>query len=56
MCAAILAKPDLAVENNMLKDRGIGIDSMVLAARKYDGDIRYSLENAVLTVCIILKS
>ncbi|PWM65313.1 MAG: hypothetical protein DBX38_06760 [Eubacteriales Family XIII. Incertae Sedis bacterium] len=49
-------KPDLAVENNMLKDRGIGIDSMVLAARKYDGDIRYSLENAVLTVCIILKS
>ena len=49
-------KPELAIENNMIKNRGIGIDSMVSAARKYDGDISYKLENGILTVCVILKS
>lgn len=48
--------PNLAIENNMIKHRGTGIDSMVSAARKYDGDISYRLENDVLTVCIILKN
>lgn len=28
---------------------------MVLAARKYGGNIRYALENNVLTVCVILN-
>lgn len=28
---------------------------MVLAARKYGGNIRYALENKVLTVCVILN-
>lgn len=46
---------DLPIENNMLKHRGVGIDSIVLTTRKYNGDIRYSLENEVLTVCVILK-
>ena len=46
---------DLPIENHMLKHRGVGIDSIVMTARKYNGDIRYSLENDVLTVCVILK-
>lgn len=46
----------LAIENNMLRDRGIGIDSMVTAAEKYGGDIRYQLENGILTVSVILKA
>lgn len=46
---------DLPIENHMLKHRGVGIDSIVMTARKYNGDIRYSLENEVLTVCVILK-
>lgn len=45
---------DLPIENHMLKHRGVGIDSIVMATRKYDGDIRYSLEDGVLTACVIL--
>ena len=48
-------KPGLVIENNMIKHRGIGIESMLTAARKYDGDISYRLENDVLTLCVILK-
>lgn len=49
-------QPDLAIENNMIKHKGVGIDSMITAARKYDGDINYCRENGILTVCVILKS
>lgn len=45
---------DLPIDNHMLKHRGIGIDSIVLTIRKYNGDIRYSLEDGVLTACVIL--
>lgn len=48
-------KADLVIENNMLQSRGTGINSIVLAARKYGGDIRYELENGILTVCVILN-
>lgn len=48
-------KPDLAIENGMLRKRGTGIDSIVLAVRKYGGNIRYDLEDEHLTVCIILN-
>ena len=48
--------PDLAIENNLPKNRGTGIESIILAARKYSGDIRYELENGRLTVCIILNT
>ena len=46
---------DICIENNMLKNRGIGIASILSAIRKYDGDIKYSYENNTLTVCIILN-
>lgn len=49
-------RQDLAIENNMIKEKGIGIDSMLTATRKYNGDIRYQLEDGILTVCIILKT
>ena len=45
---------DLPIDNHMLKNSGVGIDSIVMATRKYDGDIRYSLEDGVLTACVIL--
>ena len=47
---------DIDIENNMIKNRGIGIEGMLSAIRKYDGDIKYSLDNDVLTACIILNS
>lgn len=49
-------KPELVIENDMLKARGTGIDSILLAARKYDGDIRYKLEDGRLTACVILNT
>lgn len=49
-------RPGLAIENGMLRNRGTGIDSVVLAVRKYDGDIRYALEDGYLTVCVILNT
>lgn len=49
-------KPGLAIENGMLLRRGTGIDSVVLAVRKYGGNIRYKLENDVLTVRVVLNA
>ena len=49
-------KNDILIENNMIKNRGIGISSMISAIRKYDGDIKYSTDNGILTVCIVLNS
>lgn len=49
-------RQDIAIENNMIKNRGIGIASMLSAIRKYDGDIKYSVEEGVLTACILLNS
>ena len=49
-------KPGLAIENGMIRKKGTGIDSIVLAVRKYDGNIRYELENGILTACVILNA
>lgn len=49
-------KSGLVIENNMIKQKGIGMESMLTAAKKYDGDISYRLENGILTLCIILKT
>lgn len=49
-------REDICIENNMVKNRGIGIASMVAAIRKYNGDIRYSFDSGVLTACVILNS
>lgn len=49
-------RKDISIENNMIKDRGIGIAGMLSAIRKYDGNIEYSFDNGTLTVCIILNS
>ena len=47
---------DISIENNMIKNRGVGIAGMLSAIRKYGGDIKYSYDNGILTVCIILNS
>lgn len=49
-------RKDISIENNMIKNRGIGIAGMLSAIRKYDGDIKYSLDGGILTACIILNS
>ena len=47
---------DISIENNMIKNRGIGIAGMLSAIRKYGGDIKYSYDSGRLTVCIILNT
>ena len=49
-------RQDISIENNMIKNRGIGIAGMLSSIRKYDGDIKYSYDNGILTACIILNS
>ena len=49
-------RQDICIENNMIKNRGIGIAGMLSAIRKYSGDIKYSYDNGILTACIILNS
>lgn len=48
-------KDGLEVENLMIKQKGIGISSILISARKYNGDISYRTDNGRLTVCVILK-
>lgn len=48
-------KDGLEVENLMIKQKGIGISSILISARKYNGDISYRLDSGKLTVCVILK-
>ncbi len=49
-------RQDISIENSMIKNRGIGISGMLSAIRKYDGDIKYSYDNGILTACIILNT
>ena len=49
-------KKGLVIENNMLRHRGIGVESIFSAARKYNGDISYRMENGILTACVILNA
>ena len=47
-------KSNLKIENGMICKRGTGIDSVVLAVRKYDGHIQYKMEKSSLVACVVL--
>ena len=46
---------NIEIVNNMIKNKGVGIDSIISSIKKYNGDINYTNNNDVLTVCVILK-
>lgn len=48
-------KPDLVIEDDMIKPKGTGIESVLMATEKYDGNIRYQLEGGIVTVCVVLN-
>ena len=48
-------KPDLVIEDDMLQAKGTGIESVLMAMDKYDGNICYQLEGERLTVCVVLN-
>lgn len=47
-------KPDLVIEDDIIKPKGTGIESILMAVDKYDGNIRYRLERGIVTVSIVL--
>ena len=48
-------KTDLVIENDIIKSKGTGIESILMAIDKYDGNIRYQMEDGILTACVILN-
>lgn len=48
-------KPGLVIEDDIIKPKGTGIESILMAADKYDGNIRYQLEGETVTVCVVLN-
>lgn len=48
-------KTDLMIENDIIKPKGTGIESILMAIDKYDGNIRYQMEDGILTACVILN-
>ena len=48
-------KTALVIENDIIKPKGTGIESILMAIDKYDGNIRYQMEDGILTACVILN-
>ena len=48
-------KTDLVIEDDIIKPKGTGIESILMAIDKYDGNIRYQMEDGILTACVILN-
>ena len=45
----------LALENGLPAERSVGIDSIVSAAERYQGEVHYKVEAGVCTACVILN-
>lgn len=48
-------KPGLVIEDDMIQPEGTGIESVLMATNKYDGNICYQLEGGIVTVCVVLN-
>ena len=48
-------KPGLVIEDDIIKPKGTGIESVLIATEKYDGNICYQLEGEIVTVCVVLN-
>ena len=46
---------NLKLENGLPAERSVGIDSIVSAAERYQGEVHYKVEAGVCTVCVILN-
>ncbi len=49
-------KPELVLEDDIIRPRGTGIESILMAADRYDGNVWYRLENGRVTACVVLNS
>lgn len=46
---------EFKIENGLPAERSIGIDSIVHSARRYHGEVNYSIRENVCTACVILN-
>lgn len=46
---------DLKLENGLPAARGIGIDSIISSSARYQGEIRYNVQEGICTACVILN-
>ena len=47
--------PGLKLENGLPAARSVGIDSIISAAARYQGEVNYKVEGGVCTACVILN-
>lgn len=47
---------DIKLENGLPVNRSIGIDSIITTARKYQGEVNYSLCGGICSCCVILNA
>ncbi len=45
----------LKLENGLPVNRSIGIDSILTSARKYNGEVNYSLSDGICSCCVVLN-
>lgn len=46
---------DIKIENGIPLKRSIGIDSIITAVRKYNGEVNYTLSDGICSCCIVLS-
>lgn len=53
----VVANPSFSfkLENGLPVNRSIGIDSITTTARKYQGEVNYSLDNDICSCCVVLN-
>ena len=47
--------PGLVIVDDMIEPKGTGIESILMAVDKYDGNIRYHLQDGIVTVSLVLN-
>ena len=47
--------PGLVIVDDMIEPKGTGIESILMAVDKYDGNIRYHLQDGIVTASLVLN-
>lgn len=46
---------DFRLENGLPISRSTGIDSIITSAKRYNGEVKYKIEDGICTVCVVLS-
>lgn len=49
------AEGDFRLENGLPISRSTGIDSIITSAKRYNGEVKYKIEDGICTVCVVLS-